>query len=65
LVREAVQFCKNRNYKRIYLWTFEGLDVARHLYEREGFLLSLQNKVHQWGACINEQMFELKLPEKN
>ena len=61
LIREAVDFCKKVGYKRVFLWTFEGLDAARHLYEHEGFYLAQEHKVHQWGRVINEQMFELIL----
>jgi hypothetical protein len=42
----------------VYLWTFEGLDAARHLYEKSGFRLALQKRGAQWGAEVNEQRFE-------
>ncbi|MFC1858345.1 GNAT family N-acetyltransferase [Thermodesulfobacteriota bacterium] len=61
LIREAVDFCKSTGYKRVFLWTFEGLDAARRLYEREGFYLAQEHTLHQWGREINEQMFELIL----
>ena len=31
LLREALAFSDRRGYGRIYLWTFAGLDAARHL----------------------------------
>ena len=61
LVKLAIQFCREKGYKRIYLWTFDGLDTARRLYEREGFRLCQERDVHQWGRSIREQMFELIL----
>jgi GNAT superfamily N-acetyltransferase len=39
LINVALDFCRQRGYQRIHLWTFEGLDAARHLYEKSGFKL--------------------------
>ena len=61
LISRAVKFCKMNNYPRVYLWTFEGLDTARHLYEEQDFKLSEQHDVDQWGQHLNEQKFELIL----
>ena len=61
LIGTAVEFCRARNYPSIYLWTFEGLDAARHLYEKAGFTLALQQEGSQWGTTVNEQRFELQL----
>ena len=60
LITRAVKFCVTKAYPGIYLWTFEGLDAARHLYERAGFRLVRQRKGVQWGTEVNEQMFECK-----
>lgn len=60
LLTAALQFCQSRHYDRVYLWTFEGLDAARHLYEKFGFRLVLQQRGTQWGAEVNEQRFELR-----
>jgi GNAT superfamily N-acetyltransferase len=61
LLATAVEFCKARRYERVYLWTFEGLRAARHLYEKFGFRLVQQQRGTQWGAEVNEQQFELRL----
>lgn len=61
LIREALEFCKRLNYHRIYLWTFEGLDPARHLYEKQGFTMFREHEDKQWGVRVLEQMFELIL----
>ncbi len=61
LLDEAIKFCKKNKFKRIYLWTFSGLDIARHLYEKNGFVLSLEQDGNQWGVTVKEQMFELNL----
>jgi GNAT superfamily N-acetyltransferase len=59
LLTSAVEFCRSQRYERIYLWTFEGLDAARHLYEKFGFRLVRQQVGTQWGSEVNEQCFEL------
>lgn len=61
LMDQAISFCKKKKYYRIYLWTFEGLHAARHLYEKFGFRLVEQHKGLQWGTTVNEQRFVLNL----
>lgn len=61
LMDTALNFCSNKNYRRIFLWTFQGLDSARHLYEKAGFKLVEQFTGTQWGPAVNEQRFELQL----
>jgi GNAT superfamily N-acetyltransferase len=60
LIREALRFCQEAGYGRIFLWTFKGLDGARSLYESEGFRLAVEHDVRQWGNKITEQMFALE-----
>ena len=60
LINKAVDFCRRKGYKIIYLRTFEGLDAAKHLYEDVGFKLIKQQSGDQWGATVNEQCFELR-----
>jgi GNAT superfamily N-acetyltransferase len=61
LLNQAMNFCRQKAYAKVYLWTFKGLDTARALYERHGFELTLEETVSQWGAVIHEQKFELIL----
>lgn len=61
LMEKAVAFCKDKGYKRTYLWTFEGLGAARHLYEKFGFALAEAHQGTQWGTRVNEQKFILEL----
>jgi GNAT superfamily N-acetyltransferase len=61
LISRAIEFCKKKKYPRIFLWTFEGLDLARRLYERKNFRLIESHDARQWGQHINEQKFELIL----
>lgn len=61
LLKRTLEFCRDKGNRRIFLWTFEGLDRARALYERAGFLLTEQHVSDQWGGRIKEQRFDLLL----
>ncbi len=61
LLKEAVEFCKKKKFSRVYLWTFAGLDPARHLYEKFGFKLCEKLEGNQWGRTVTEQRFKLAL----
>ena len=61
LIRKAVGFCRTAGCRKVFLWTFKGLDSARHLYELEGFHVGEQHEANQWGQLIQEQKFELIL----
>ena len=61
LITTALAFCRRRQYQKIYLWTFEGLNAARHLYEKHGFRLTREQRGNQWGSEVNEQRFEVQL----
>ncbi|MBT6277273.1 MAG: GNAT family N-acetyltransferase [Chromatiales bacterium] len=61
LVNKTVAFCRAKGYRRVFLWTFEGLDAARHLYEQAGFELVETFDGHQWGTPVKEQRFVAEL----
>lgn len=61
LLNTAIRFCRSKDYKKIYLWTFEGLTPARHLYEKGGFGLVEERRGTRWGTEVIEQRFERSL----
>jgi GNAT superfamily N-acetyltransferase len=61
LINTAIDFCRSMGCKLVYLWTFEGLDAGRHLYEKVGFTLVEQHNGTQWGTQVTEQRFEKRL----
>ena len=61
LLSTAMDFCDAQGYGHSYLWTFDGLGAARHLYEKHGFQLVHQQAGTQWGAEVHEQRFERRL----
>lgn len=61
LIGAAIQFCRKAGHKKVFLWTFRGLEAARKLYEEAGFQLTEESELDQWGSRISEQKFELEL----
>ena len=59
LLRQGVDFARQSGRRGIYLWTFEGLTAARHLYEKAGFRLAESNPGMTWGKQVTEQRFDL------
>ena len=57
LLRRALDFSDQQGYRRVHLWTFAGLEAARHLYESHGFRLHHQSPGSQWGKLVQEQQF--------
>jgi DNA-binding MarR family transcriptional regulator/RimJ/RimL family protein N-acetyltransferase len=56
LLARALAFA-DTHYDETYLWTFKGLEAARHLYEAAGFVLEEEAPGTQWGKAVVEQRF--------
>lgn len=65
LLSRAVGFCDERGYQRVWLTTFAGLDAARSLYERFGFVQAGEADSDQWSGSVTEQIFERVLPARD
>lgn len=61
LMDRAMAFCRDSGFERVYLWTYEGLEAARHLYEEHGFRLVEEATRQDWGPEITYQKFEVYL----
>jgi DNA-binding MarR family transcriptional regulator/N-acetylglutamate synthase-like GNAT family acetyltransferase len=57
LLAEAVGFCDRQGFAETQLWTFQGLDAARRVYEGHGFSLAEEKPGRQWGSEVIEQRF--------
>ena len=57
LLATAMDFCRKAGHRRVHLWTFQGLDGARALYEGHGFSLREEHAAAPWGPEILEQLF--------
>jgi GNAT superfamily N-acetyltransferase len=60
LMDAAMAFCRAQGFRRVYLTTFAGLDTARHLYEKHGFVLCGEEDAADLtgDASLTEQIFE-------
>lgn len=62
LIQTALDFCITNHYEKVFLWTFKGLDKARALYDKVGFILTEEKANNDWSSVeIIEQKMELKL----
>lgn len=57
LMRKAMKFCDDHGFHETHLWTFDGLDAARRLYENNGFSLVDEYRGDQWVTEVLEQKF--------
>jgi len=58
---ELSEFVGRLDENRDALWTFQGLNTVRHLYEKCGFKLVEEHEGTQWGKTVIEQKFLLEL----
>jgi GNAT superfamily N-acetyltransferase len=58
MLAEAMQFCRDRHWRRIYLTTLSGLDAAMHLYAGQGFSLVSESRDAFHGSRAFEQTYE-------
>ncbi|WP_321878180.1 helix-turn-helix domain-containing GNAT family N-acetyltransferase [Paraburkholderia bannensis] len=63
LMTRAMDFVDEQGFQETWLWTFKGLDAARHLYESFGFALREEAEGAQWGATVTEQRFSRIKPK--
>ena len=63
LMRAAMDFCRDAGHRHVFLTTFAGLDAARRLYERHGFMLTEERPHQTWGVEVTEQRFDLYVNE--
>ena len=61
LMDAAMAFCRQAGFHRVFLWTFDGLSAARHLYEKHGFRIVEQVEGTQWGKPLTEQKMVVEL----
>lgn len=66
LFETALAYCKEHNYKQIYLWTISTLHAARHLYAKYGFTMTEEKENIEWcGEKIIEERWDLELSDEN
>jgi GNAT superfamily N-acetyltransferase len=58
LIMEAMQFCRDNHWRRIYLTTLPDLAAASHLYSELGFILVAQATETFHGSSSVELKYE-------
>lgn len=61
LMNRAMAFCDEAGFERVYLWTYEGLEAARQLYQEHGFTLVEDVTRQDWGPELTYQKLERTL----
>lgn len=62
LMQTTLNFCKEKNYRKIILWTVNTLEAARHLYRNYGFMLMETKENLDWTKTkILEELWECEL----
>ncbi len=57
----AIDFCRQKSYRHIFLWTFSTLDAARYLYEKKGFTITETKEHADWGTPVTEERWDLDI----
>jgi len=61
LLDKAIRFCRDHEFKSVFLWTVSDLKAAAHLYQLAGFRKT-EEKTHQlWGNTLTEERYDLAL----
>jgi GNAT superfamily N-acetyltransferase len=61
MVAEAMRFCREQQYGRVYLTTLPGLDAAMRLYYDQGFSLVSESTTAFHGSRWTEQTLEWRM----
>lgn len=61
LINKALDFCREADYEKIVLETFDELKAAIYLYEKAGFQKISESEHALWGRLIREWRYELVL----
>ena len=61
LVDQVVRFSRDKGYRKIRLWTQEGLVAARRIYAAAGFSLTESKPHHSFGKELVGEYWELEL----
>ncbi|WP_343697064.1 bifunctional helix-turn-helix transcriptional regulator/GNAT family N-acetyltransferase [Flavobacterium sp.] len=61
LLTDAVDFCREKKFKNVFLLTTSMQDKALEMYKLAGFELNWSKEVQEWGKVFNEERYDLKL----
>jgi GNAT superfamily N-acetyltransferase len=61
LVQTAIDFCRDKKYKTIFLWTNSELIAARRIYKKYGFKITETKRKKLSNQDLIEERWELSL----
>lgn len=61
LVKIALDFCREKGYKHVFLETISSLKAARHIYKNHGFTLTSSHENPSWGNNVLEERWDLHI----
>lgn len=61
LLNEAMQYCKEKGYRHVFLETTEDQKTAIKMYMKAGFRKIAEHGSNTWGKKLIEQTYELNL----
>jgi DNA-binding MarR family transcriptional regulator/GNAT superfamily N-acetyltransferase len=59
LMTIAMDYCKQKKFSEVYLWTFQDLKAARHLYKNFGFIPTEQVESNTWKSGLVEERWDI------
>lgn len=59
LMREALDYCNEKGYKDIFLYTTQDQHTAIRMYEKAGFQKVTEHETSMWGKHLMELTYEL------
>lgn len=61
LLNMALDFCREKKYSHVLLWTVSAQESARMLYQKAGFTITETEENNNWGAPVLEEKWEMDL----
>jgi len=61
LLNKALEFCRERRFGSVFLWTTSDLDAAAHLYQQAGFRKTEEKTYRAWGQTVTEERYDMSL----
>ena len=64
LIAHTLDYARHQGLSHIFLWTFDGLAAAQHLYRKAGFRETQRTTQSLWGRNLVEIRMDLDLSPK-
>lgn len=61
LLNTALEFCRQKKYLHVFLWTVSAQESARRLYKNAGFKITKTCENENWGVPVLEEKWDLDL----